>query len=193
MKEEADQLEIEMKFPVPDFEALKKKLRQLKARRKQQTALHMEDYYFNAPDRDFARTDEALRLRRIGMANKVTYKGPKRDAHTKTRTEIEIDLARGKRAAEDFQSLLRHLGYRDVAVVCKERQIYHLKRGSFAIEVCLDKVEGLGTYAELEIQEDTGKLDPARNVLLKLAEELGLSGSERRSYLELLLKKKAGR
>ena len=53
------------------------------------------DHYFNAPDRDFAQTDEAFRLRRIGTGELLTYKGPKRDADTKTRTEVELRLADG--------------------------------------------------------------------------------------------------
>ncbi|HEV3385363.1 MAG TPA: class IV adenylate cyclase, partial [Gemmata sp.] len=46
------------------------------------------DHYFNAPDRDLKASDEAFRLRRIGQNNYLTYKGPKRDTETKTRTEI---------------------------------------------------------------------------------------------------------
>jgi adenylate cyclase, class 2 len=79
-------LEVEMKFADVDFSRLEKQLREAGARAKAE--LDESDQYFNAPDRDFARTDEALRLRRIGSLNLVTYKGPKRDAQTKTRTEI---------------------------------------------------------------------------------------------------------
>jgi adenylate cyclase class 2 len=191
MAAEDEPLEIEMKFPAADFSALKDKLRGRGARRAQIKPLKEEDRYFNAPDRDFAKTDEALRLRRIGTANFVTYKGPKRDAQTKTRTEIEVSLAKGKEGADDFCRLLRSLGYRDVAVVKKERQIYRLaNEGGFPVEVCLDEVEGLGKFAELEILAPASKLDPARAVLLRLAAELGLTASERRSYLELLLAKK---
>jgi predicted adenylyl cyclase CyaB len=60
-------------------------------------------------------------------------------------------------------------------------------RGGFALEVCLDEVEGLGKFVELEIQAPEERLDTARAVLLQCAAELELSPSERRSYLELLL------
>src|SRR5438132_10942337 len=129
-------LEIEMKFPVVEFTALESFLARAGAH--EQTALAEADHYFNAPDRDFARTDEALRLRRIGPANFATYKGPKRDAQTKTRTEVEVPLAEGDRVAEDFTRLLTHLGFRPVAVVRKQRRVYHLERDGFALEVCLD-------------------------------------------------------
>ena len=94
-------LEVEMKFPIGEFTALEARLHDWGAR--QRADVQEADHYFNAPDRDFARTDEALRLRCIGPANFVTYKGPKRDRQTKTRTEIEVPLAEGSPAAEGFR------------------------------------------------------------------------------------------
>src|SRR5438105_5568245 len=110
-------LEIEMKFPVTGFLGLEPLLCDQGAHEKE--ALEEADHYFNAPDRDFARTDEALRLRRIGSGNFVTYKGPKRDLLTKTRTEIEVPLAEGDAAGSGFLQILHHLGYRAVLVVRK--------------------------------------------------------------------------
>jgi adenylate cyclase class 2 len=181
----AAQLEVEMKFAIRDLAPLERRLHEWGA--VADAPRQDADHYFNAPDRDFARTDEALRLRRIGSGNFVTYKGPKRDAQTKTRTEIEVPLAPGEEAAEAFARLLQHLGYRFVAVVRKRRRIVHLQREGFHLEVCLDEVDGLGTFAELEILAPEEELERARQLLLKCADELGLSGSERRSYLELLL------
>lgn len=184
-----EQLEIEMKFPVGDLKSIRERLRALKARRKTIRPLQESDQYFNAPDRDFAKTDEALRLRRIGAANRVTYKGPKRDRQTKTRAEIEVPIARGAPAAADFARLLTALGYRPVRVVSKQRHLYHIRRSPFAIEICLDEVQGLGSFVELEILAAAERLDEARSVLLALAADLGLQDSERRSYLQLLLEK----
>ena len=180
-------LEVEMKFPAVDFAVLESRLQEwhtpLVATRQE------VDHYFNAPDRDFACTDEGLRLRRVGRANFVTYKGPKRDAQTKTHTEIEVPLCEGDRAAEDFAALLTCLGYRPVLVVKKSRRIYRLNREGFTLEVCLDEVEDLGRFAELEIIASVERQDLATHVLLRTAADLGLSTSERRSYLELLLAK----
>ncbi len=178
-------LEVEMKFANVDFPRLERQLAEGGAHEK--TVRNDADHYFNAPDRDFARTDEALRMRRIGTANFVTYKGPKRDAQTKTRTEIEVPIAEGDEAAMNFARLLQHLGYRAVAVVRKRRRVFHWKRDGFDLEVCLDEVEGLGRFAELEIQAPEERLEAARAVLLQTAALLGLTQSERRSYLELLL------
>jgi adenylate cyclase class 2 len=179
-----------MKFAVADFAPLERKLSAWGARA--DAALREADHYFNAPDRDFARTDEALRVRRVGRTNCVTYKGPKRDAQTKTRTEVEVPLADGEAAANDFCRLLTHLGYRPVAVVGKRRVIHHLERGGYAMDVCLDEVDDVGRFAELEILAPEDQLEPARAVLLATAAELGLTASERRSYLEMLLARRSG-
>jgi len=179
-------LEVEMKFAGANFADLERRLSEWGARA--DPPIDEADHYFNAPDRDFARTDEALRVRRIGTLNHVTYKGPKRDAQTKTRAEIEVALAHGDEAADKFMEMLRCLGYRPVAVVHKSRRIYRTRRGDFALEICLDDVEGLGKFAEVEIQAPEENLEAARNTLLNAAAELGLTASERRSYLELLLK-----
>ncbi len=178
-------LEIEQKFADADFAAIEKRLSEWNARRGEE---HTEaDHYFNAPDRDFARTDEAFRLRRVGSANFLTYKGPKQPGAVKVRTELEVPLRDGEEAAEQFMQLLAHLGYRVVAVVRKQRRTYHLERGGFALTVCLDEVEQLGRFAEVEIVAPDEQVDAARSVLADTAAALGLTNLERRSYLNLLL------
>jgi adenylate cyclase class 2 len=178
-------LEIEVKYPAADLAAIRQKLVAWGA--KLDEPRQDADQYFNAPDRDFAQTDEALRLRRIGSDNFLTYKGPKTDAQTKTRTEIEVPIAAGDLAAAHFAQLLTHLGYRAVATVRKRRLVCHLSRDGFKVEVCLDDVEGVGEFVELEIVADDAALPAARSVLLQTAAALGLKNSERRSYLEMLL------
>jgi adenylate cyclase class 2 len=181
-------LEIEMKCPVAEFGPVQARLREWGAHA--DTPLHEADHYFNAPDRDFAQTDEALRVRRIGHVSRVTYKGPKRQAVTKTRTEIEVPLAEGDQAADDFCRLLTHLGYRPVAVVRKERICYHLRREGFELEVCLDDVDEVGHFVEVEIVAPEETRGRAEEVLLGVVSALGLTTSERRSYLEMLLAKR---
>jgi adenylate cyclase class 2 len=178
-------LEVEAKFKVDHFATLERRLAE--SGMSSHGAHEEEDHYFNAPDRDFAGTDEALRLRRIGSDNFVTYKGPKLDTQTKTRTEVEAALAPGTQAAEAFLQVLKHLGYRLVAVVRKCRREYRCQRDGFELTICLDDVESVGKYAELEIQAPPERLEEARKILLHTAAELGLTISERRSYLELLL------
>jgi adenylate cyclase class 2 len=178
-------LEIEMKFRVTDFGKVADKLRQWQARA--DDPIQEADHYYNAPDRDFGRTDEAYRLRRIGAANIVTYKGPRQAGLTKTRTEIEVPLAPGTEAADDYCRLLTHLGYRAVAIVRKKRSAYHFARGAFALQACLDEVDQVGTFVEVEIVVPEENKDEAQKVLLQAVADLELKDGERRSYLEMLL------
>jgi adenylate cyclase class 2 len=181
-------LEVEMKFWAPDLETIERQLKVWAAERApDRTDI---DRYFNAPDRDFAHTDEALRVRSIGTRNLVTYKGPKLDKETKTRTEIEVPLADGPEVAHQFQQMLRQLRYRFVAEVRKERTIYRCTRGGYRLEVCLDEVAELGQFVEVEIVAPEDQLQPAQAVLRQAANELGLTAGERRSYLELLLERR---
>jgi adenylate cyclase class 2 len=183
-------LEVEVKYAAPDFAAVGAALaaRGVTFGPPRRDA----DHYFNAPDRDFARTDEATRVRCIGEKNYVTYKGPKLDATTKTRLEIEVPLADGEAVAADFRRLMTHLGFRPVAVVKKTRRTADFTRDGFAVQVTLDDVDGVGRYAELEVVAPEDRAEAAKAVVLAAAAELGLTLSERRSYLQLLLEKSTG-
>jgi adenylate cyclase, class 2 len=178
-------LEIEAKYPLAGPAAFAVRLQNWGARLVEQRS--DADHYFNAPDRDFAVTDEAFRVRRIGARTFLTWKGPKLDRETKTRQEIEVPVADGEQAATDLIQLVQKLGYRPVAVVQKRRQVYEVERDGFSLHFCIDDVEQVGSFAEIEIVAEPEKLDSARALLLRVAQELGLTQSERRSYLQLLL------
>jgi len=178
-------LEIEQKFRAVDFDRLRERLQACAAKRGE--VIYEADHYFNAPDRDFRETGEAFRLRRVGTGNRLTYKGPKLQTTVKARRELEIDLREGSEAAEEMMELLQALGYRHVAVVRKQREEYHLERDGFAVQVCLDDVADVGRFAEVEIVAPQKQLDQARTIVQTLADELGLSEVEPRSYLHLYL------
>lgn len=178
-------LEVEAKFPLPDATIVEARLIALGAIL---VADHLEvDRYLNAPDRDFSRTDEALRLRSIGDENILTYKGPRRDATSKTRTEAEVACPLGTTSAEAFLELFRHLGYRATAIVRKRRKIYEWKRDGFTMHACLDDVESVGQFIELEIVAEESEYAAARETVFLVAKELALGPTETRSYLEQLL------
>jgi adenylate cyclase class 2 len=181
-------LEIELKFRAAAFAPVERQLAAWGAT--PAAPITEEDQYFNAPDRDFATTDEVLRLRRIDGSNRITYKGSKRPAGpggAKSRPEIEIPYADGAEAAAQFRQLLLHLGYRPSAVVRKRRQIFHLRRAEFALEVCLDEVEGLGRFVEVEIVAAEGQAAAAERVLQDVSAALGLTEVEPRAYLQMVL------
>jgi adenylate cyclase class 2 len=178
-------LEIEQKFAGVDFAALEHQLAEWGA---VSSGVQVEaDHYFNAPDRDFAQTDEALRLRQVGAHNILTYKGPKQKAAVKIRTELEVPLADGDEPAERLTQILVFLGYRPVAEVRKERRHFPLRRGGFDLTITLDAVEGLGPFAEVEIVAPEEQKEAAQAVLAETIAALGLTQVERRSYLGLVL------
>ena len=178
-------LEIEQKYNGIDPPDLRARLGRLGAGPED---VHVEeDRYFNAADRDFARTGEAFRLRRIGSKNYFTYKGPKQPGTLKVRLESEIGLPDGDEAAAKHAEMLQLLGFRAVAVVRKRRASFPLKYQGMEVTVCLDEVEDLGTFAEVEVLAEQDQAGRAGAVLASLAEELGLTQIEPGSYLGLLL------
>jgi adenylate cyclase class 2 len=177
--------EVEQKFQVADAGQLIQRV--VAAGGQFADAIEQVDRYFAHPSRDFAKTDEAVRIRSVGERNCVTYKGPKIDALTKTRREIEVGIESGTGAADDFAELLAALGFRAVATVRKQRRCAEIVCDGVAIELALDDVDGVGTYVELETIAEEGQLDERREQVVALAERLELGESERRGYLELLL------
>lgn len=178
-------LEVENKYRVKDWEAVRRLLGEWGA---VADAIRKDtDHYFNAPDRDFAVTDEAFRIRRIGSKNLLTYKGPKRDGSVKIRTEHEVEILPGAENAATMVKILAGLGYRPVAVVAKSREVFRFERHGRRWEACLDDVGIVGKYVELETLAEEQELDAARAALLQVADELGLDVVEKNSYLQLLL------
>jgi len=184
-------LEVEIKFPVEDLAALEDRLEargaEFKGRQRE------SDHYHNAPHRDFAKTDEALRVRETGDSNYITYKGPRRDSDTKTREEIEVPLATGHSVASNMAKLLEIIGFRHVAVIEKWRSQYRLEWQGFEVVIALDRVQDVGDYVELEIMAPEDHYEASRAAVVDLGKELGLARSERRSYLELWLERHGGR
>ncbi len=183
------QYEVENKFPVVDLSRIVEQLQELGA--EFHDVIEQADLYFSHPARDFGETDEAFRIRCVGAANLVTYKGPKIDSATKTRREIELPLATGTERVEDYTELFEALGFGVVAEVKKRRRGGHLQWNQWRVELALDDVAELGHYVELEIVVDQERLSAAQSAILDLAAYLGLPQPERCSYLGMLLAKRS--
>jgi adenylate cyclase class 2 len=183
--------EVELKFRVEDPQRLERSLVALAARF--HDPLEQVDRYFSHPCRDFGRTDEALRLRRVGESVAVTWKGPRIDAAAKTRQELELAVANVSAGAsagvtiDRWTELLEALGFRQVREVAKRRRPARVPWQGSDVDVALDRIEGLGEFVELELLARPGEIPLATACLQSLASELGCGLAERRSYLELLL------
>ena len=189
--------EVEVKLRA-DHDRLRARLDALGAARER--TVEQVDSYYDAPHREFAETDEALRIRRVtrlddsdgghsnggsaaggdrSTAARVTYKGPLVDDASKSRVEHETGVGDG----ETFADVLDALGFAPVATVEKLREEYSVG----GVEVVLDDVTGLGEFVEVELESED--VDAARERCFEVARELGLDPDDgiRTSYLELLL------
>jgi adenylate cyclase class 2 len=177
--------EVEQKHRVADVTALMAQLTKRNVTFEPPTM--QSDQYFAHPARDFVKTDEALRIRTSDGKSFVTYKGPKLDVVTKTRRELELPLDEQDADGSKFAELLAALGFRPVATVRKQRRKFRINHAGRQVEGALDEVDGIGTFAELELISDEANLESAKQVIRDLAAELDLGPTERRSYLGMLL------
>jgi len=178
-------LEVEQKFAIADKDALFEQLEQLGATRG--TSLDQQDFYFMHPVRNFAETDEALRIRCNGSDNRITYKGPKRATVSKVRKEIELAFESGRPAFAQLSEMLELLGFRPLRSVKKLRIPFTYLHDQHAFEITVDEVEGLGIFAEIELLAEESELQEAESAIIQLAESLALSDPIRISYLGMLI------
>jgi adenylate cyclase class 2 len=141
------------------------------------------DVYYNAPNRNFKETDEALRIRVSNGHAEVTYKGPKIDAETKARKEINVKID----DYQKFNTILKILNFKRIKSVDKVRRQYECE----GLSVMIDEVKDLGRFLEVEVLVE-GNFEAAKERIFSLLNRIGLDKEKltRESYLELLLKKR---
>jgi len=189
-------IEVEVKVPVTNPEAVRRALRRRGAVRINSETQY--DEYYDHPCKSFHATDEAVRLRRriptsirqnvakggFGQIIELTYKGPKVDSKSKTRIEVSFAVDN----LESARLFLENLGFQYVATMTKRRSFYKLDD----ITASLDDVEEVGLFLEIEqIVTLYDEVERTRERLLHLVGELGLNPSDsiRESYLELFFQK----
>ncbi len=180
------QYEVETKFRVSSFDATVTAVERLGGRF--EPAFTQVDRYFNHPSRDFAGTDEALRIRTTDQAVRLTYKGPRRAGPVKLRQEIELQVGQTAADAEQLCQLWQALGFREVATVRKQRRCAELRLTGRRYEIALDDVEDVGIFVEVETLVTDADTQSAAETVLQLSARLGLQDVEPSSYLELLLR-----
>lgn len=175
-------LEIELKVRVTSLDNLRQRLISLNAQ--SCGRMHEHDIYYNAPHRDFAVTDEAIRVRYTDDHAVVTYKGAKIKASgLKAREELSTAVEFG----EVFEQMLDRLGFTKTAEVNKWRENFRFRNAA----ISLDSVDELGTFAEIEIMAENGDSDASAQIE-KISKEIGIQGEPiLTSYLELLLSKRS--
>lgn len=178
-------IEVEIKLPISDRQAVEQGLKKIGF--EFGDLVKESDIYFNSEVYDLKKRDMALRIRSCENMTKgksetvVTYKGPKMDAISMTRKELETEVA----DARVFQEMLSGIGFYPVCPVIKLRQYYHLEN----VTACVDQVENLGDFLELEVIVEKEEEREAALVQIKdILKILGHNFSEttRTSYLSML-------
>ena len=180
-------VEVEVKLKIDSVDLIEKKLVEIGFKKGQ--ILQEIDYYYNGVDRDFRQSGEALDGSAV-VADRpgepliqMTYKGPKLDNVSMSRVEHQVNID----DFETMQSILSSLGYKPVMPVMK------LRRELFSEEMaaCVDTVDGLGDFLELEIIVDTeNQREDALNKISDVLSQLGYSIGDTTtvSYLSMLEK-----
>lgn len=196
--------EVEQKFQFEsekeflDFSSSSAALLQERFNGKELGVVEETDVYYNHPSRDFVQTDEALRIRLRVVEGKsqlrITYKGPKLDAFTKTRKELELPLAidsdqDGSELKFKWDLLLQSLGFVPAGSVYKVRRKIQFVWDGVPAELSLDRLPAInGYFAEVELIAQTeSDLDASRAKLLQIANSLKLVNVVKKSYLNLTL------
>ena len=146
-----------------------------------------QDEYFNHPERDFQKTDEALRIRREQRNDGtshccITYKGANDSLIGQSRRELETRVE----DEHKMRQILLALGFRSAAEVKKRRKEYKKED----LTVCLDELDGLGNYIELEVVlPETESKSATENRLREFLSELSFIRPviETLTYLELVM------
>lgn len=182
-------IEVEIKAKLPDAAALEESL--IKLGFKKEPSVSEQDIYYNGNDRDYRKTDEALRIRvnkypeTDAQENILTYKGHKLGSDSQTRMELETVFE----DAPKMQAILSALGYLPILEVRKLRRMY--RQGE--ITVCIDHVDSLGDYLELEkLVTDKKDYPEAVEELYGWLSKFGIAKDllTQHSYLELLLRQR---
>ena len=160
--------ELEAKFPVDNFNAVRRALRAAGAEY-HGTAIQ-EDTFFDTPHRHLYNTDRGLRLRKIRVLRGaqggfrsgwlLTYKGKRQqNRNAKIRRELQTQVDDGQALAQ----LIQAAGLEILLHIEKRRSSYKLGR----CWVELDELEGLGRFVEIEA--------PSEAVLQSVRRKLGLT------------------
>lgn len=183
-----EMIEVEIKVSAKNKEKIEEKL--LQKGFWKGDLLKESDFYFDNESGNIRKNDKALRIRSCenlttnSAENFMTFKGPKIDAISMTRQELEMKIGN----TEIGEEILKSLGYTLIYPVIKLRQYFYFED----VTACLDQVENLGDFLELEIivQQEEEK-EAALNRIISLLSGLGYKQEEiiRTSYLSMLQSK----
>lgn len=166
--------EVEVKARIADKEAIIKKLESLGCKFSEPITQHDQIYVTLDVDFPDVKTGQgAARIRRQfgdkGDKILLTLKQVQKNQLDKIEHEVEIS------DAKEMDAILRIIGYRLVSEVKKVRR----KTKYQGDEICVDEVEGLGSFMEMERLAEEGDSDQIQAELFSFLKTLGIKDSDR--------------
>lgn len=142
---------------------------------------YQHDILLDPPQADFAKSDQVLRIRNTNGVWKLDYKTPRLDQETKSRKEFSIKIDNG----ETLKDIFSWMDFKVVGEIEKRRKAYHLN----GLTINFDEVTNLGVFIEVEVLAPENEFETAKQQIFALLNELGISNTIRKDYLELLWEK----
>ncbi len=162
--------EIEIKFKTESPRAIRKKLKEIGAKKLSRT--FERNIYFDTKDGRLEKKGWLLRLRR-DKENLLTLKWGRAPGKFKEMKEINLEIEDIKK----MQKVLEQLGFYPAYVFEKIRETYKWK----GVEILIDKLPYIGYWVEIE------KIGKGKGDIEKTVKALGLKLSQgsNKSYMEL--------
>ena len=162
-------MEIEVKAKVRDFESIKNKVIELGCTLSEPIVQH--DYIYTVKDLDIYKGYKDSAILRIREQNgKYIFTLKKNRSNELDCIEKELEIS----DKDTMQEIFELMGYESNVQVHKTRI-----KGKYAeYEICLDEVEGLGSYIEVEKMSDEDG-EKVQNELFEFLQTLGVLKEDR--------------
>jgi adenylate cyclase class 2 len=161
--------EIEIKLKVDSFQAIESKLKEKGCILSEPITQHDVVYSLKSSTKEFESAKEGdviIRIRHLKDSAQLNLKQQRSGEMDNLEYETEV------REPEEMHHMLSILGWSPVVEVRKIRRKGKLRE----YEICLDQVEQLGTFVELEkLTDDDVNAEKVREELFNELESLGLS------------------
>jgi len=172
--------EIELKFKISNPKLIRNTLNNIGANYIK--TIQQTDIYLDQKNLVLFKNDKALRIREEEGKLFLTFKDKRAKTREKIRKEITIEFSLVDKSKLLY--LFKKIGFNKILSIKKEREIYRLDD----FELCIDKVNKIGDFIEIEILKQNFNRTKLNNLMKKLglAEDLIIE----ETYPELLIKRK---
>ena len=183
-------VEVEIKVGIDNFEDIKQKVSL--AGKLIKSIKQIDEYYVPCHRDFFAQKPHPVEWLRIRTnPDKVIFEydksiNKKENGEQECAEEYEAEISN----ADEFRKILNFLDFKKVITVDKQREYWDCGN----LEIALDKIEGLGSFIEVEAKGNFESTAEAKKACLKFLEELGIKDAENiqinKGYPVLILEKK---